>query len=120
RFEQALALCFSADITVKANLDFLLRADTKTRYEAHKIGIDAGFLTVDEARGLEDREPLEGQPDDLASPRELTEMVQKIYLGVGKVITADEARAMLNAAGAGLDVPGPPLPQAPHRTGAET
>jgi hypothetical protein len=30
----------------------------KTRYEAHAIGIDSGFLTVDEVRQLEDRPPL--------------------------------------------------------------
>ena len=30
-----------------------LRADTKDRYEAYKIGIEAGFLTIDEVRQLE-------------------------------------------------------------------
>lgn len=30
-----------------------LRADTKTRYESYKIAIDAGFLTIDEVRQLE-------------------------------------------------------------------
>lgn len=40
------------------NVDALLRPDTKTRYEAHKIALDAGFLTVDEVRELENREPL--------------------------------------------------------------
>lgn len=42
----------------KMNVDALLRPDTKTRYEAHKIALDAGFLTVDEVRELENREPL--------------------------------------------------------------
>jgi HK97 family phage portal protein len=42
----------------KMNIDALLRPDTKTRYETHKIGLDAGFLTVDEVRELENREPL--------------------------------------------------------------
>lgn len=116
RFEQALSRCFPSGTWVKANLDSYLRADTKTRYEAHKIAVEGGWLTVDEVREIEDREPLEGQADDLVSAREMTEMVQKVYLGVGKVITADEARAMLNAAGAGLDVPGPPLPQTPDTT----
>lgn len=37
----------------------------------------------------------------------LVEMVQKVYLGVGVVITADEARKMLNDAGAGLTGPAP-------------
>lgn len=37
----------------RINVDALLRTDTKTRYEAHKIGLDAGFLTVDEVRSIE-------------------------------------------------------------------
>ncbi|MEJ1087047.1 hypothetical protein WDU99_01805 [Microbacterium sp. Mu-80] len=32
----------------------------------------------------------------------MAELIQKIYLGVGKVITADEARAIANRAGADL------------------
>jgi hypothetical protein len=37
-----------------------------------------------------------------ASPRELAELIQKIYLGVGKVLTPEEARQIANRAGAGL------------------
>lgn len=43
---------------VKFKPDGILRGDTKSRYEAHKIGIDAGFLTVDEVREMENRSPL--------------------------------------------------------------
>jgi HK97 family phage portal protein len=35
-----------------------LRADTKTRYESYKLAIDAGFLTVDEVRQLENMNAL--------------------------------------------------------------
>ena len=35
-----------------------MRVALKDRYDAHKTGIDAGFLTVNEARELEDRPPL--------------------------------------------------------------
>jgi len=38
-----------------------LRADTKTRYESYKIAVDAGFLTIDEVRQLENLNKLEGQ-----------------------------------------------------------
>jgi HK97 family phage portal protein len=38
-----------------------LRADTKTRFESYKLGIDAGFLTVDEVRQLENMNSLEGE-----------------------------------------------------------
>jgi len=37
-----------------------------------------------------------------ATPRELAEIVQKIYLGVGSVVSSDEARRILNDAGADL------------------
>lgn len=40
------------------NLDAVLRPDTKTRYEAHSIGIAAGFLTIDEVRSIEGLPPL--------------------------------------------------------------
>ena len=39
--------------TVRFNLDGLLRTDTKTRYEAHAIAINSGFLTVAEVREIE-------------------------------------------------------------------
>lgn len=40
------------------NLDAIIRADLKTRYEAHGIALDKKFLTVDEVRALEDRQPM--------------------------------------------------------------
>lgn len=39
---------------------------------------------------------------DAEIARNVTEMVQKVYLGVGKVLTEDEARQLLNRAGAEL------------------
>ena len=45
---------------IKHNLDALLRADIKTRYEAYKTGIMSGFLTQNEVRALEDRDAVEG------------------------------------------------------------
>lgn len=43
---------------VRFNLDVLLRADTKTRYETHSIALDKKFKTVDEIREDEDLPPL--------------------------------------------------------------
>jgi HK97 family phage portal protein len=45
---------------VKFNLEGLLRGDIETRYNAHKVGIQNGFMTLNEARMLEGFEPLEG------------------------------------------------------------
>lgn len=70
RFEQALSLLFPRGTIVRANLDSLLRADTLTRYQAHEIGIRAGFLTDDEAREYERRPPLtDAQREQFADRR---------------------------------------------------
>uniref|UniRef100_UPI00047C5918 phage portal protein n=1 Tax=Caldanaerobius polysaccharolyticus TaxID=44256 RepID=UPI00047C5918 len=45
---------------VKFNVDAVLRADIKTRYEAYKTAIQSGFLTPNEVREMEEREPLQG------------------------------------------------------------
>jgi HK97 family phage portal protein len=42
----------------KFNAGGLLRPTLRERYEAHRIGIEAGFLTRNEVRELEDRPPL--------------------------------------------------------------
>lgn len=44
--------------TCRFNADAFLRPDTKTRYEAHQVGIASGFLTVDEVREIEGLPPL--------------------------------------------------------------
>ena len=49
--------------------------------------------------------PNEG--DKGGGARNIVEMIQKVYLGVGVVITADEAREILNKAGANLTGPAP-------------
>jgi HK97 family phage portal protein len=59
RFEQAFSDLLPRGQVAKFNVDAFLRTDTLTRYQAHKIGIDGGFLTADEARLLEDLQPLE-------------------------------------------------------------
>lgn len=45
-------------VFVKLNMDALLRAGTKERYDAHAVGLTAGFLTHDEVRRIEDLPPL--------------------------------------------------------------
>lgn len=65
-----------------------------------------------------------GGPQDIPTQektaRAVGELLQKLYLGVGVVITPDEARSLLNKAGAGLGAapeltnpPPPPPPAAP-------
>lgn len=45
---------------VKFNIEALLRTDTKSRYEAHKLGIDAGWLLKSEVRRIENLPPKPG------------------------------------------------------------
>lgn len=44
----------------KVNVNALLRADLKTRYESYAVGIKNKFLVPNEARGWEDLDPLDG------------------------------------------------------------
>jgi HK97 family phage portal protein len=62
QFEQTLSLAFPRGTKVRANQDAVLEPDTLTRYQAHQIGIQNGFLTVDEAREYEHRPPLPEKP----------------------------------------------------------
>jgi HK97 family phage portal protein len=52
----------------KLNASSYLRADAKTRYETHKLGIDAGFLMRSEARAYEELEPIDDIDDDGPEP----------------------------------------------------
>lgn len=55
---------------------------------------------------LDPTDPEVGASGKLA-PEQLAQMIQKIYLGVGTVLSDDEARGILNDAGANLTGPGP-------------
>jgi len=57
RIEQKLTDYIPRGQSAKFNVDALLRPDTKSRYEAHAIALRYGFLTIDEVRELEHREP---------------------------------------------------------------
>lgn len=85
--------------------------------EAIKLLIECKAITPDEALeahlrlsyNLPDRKADDGKPGngpDALVAREAAEAIQKIYLGVGKVISVEEARAIANRVGA--DLTGPP------------
>lgn len=121
---------------VRFDADALARTDLFTRYKAYELGIRAGFLLDDEARADDKRPPLTdeqrakiaskgGKPvpapastsAKVAAPekdddaKRIAEVVQKVYLGVGKMLTEDEAREIVNRAGADL-----PLGYSPSNT----
>ncbi len=50
---------------VKFNVDAMIRVETKTRYDVHKIAREIGLVNIDELRKLEDMPPLpDGQGED--------------------------------------------------------
>jgi HK97 family phage portal protein len=60
RVERAVSGLLASTQTAKFNAGGFVRATLRDRYEAHRIGIEAGFLTRNEARELEDRPPITG------------------------------------------------------------
>jgi HK97 family phage portal protein len=68
RLEHTLNASLPRGQFVKFNTGALLRTDLKTRYESYQIGLAAGFLSVDEVRELEDREPLPAAAQPAAGP----------------------------------------------------
>lgn len=58
KIEDALTALTPRGQTVRFNLDALLRSDTTTRYSAHRTALEAGFLTRDEVRAIENLPPL--------------------------------------------------------------
>jgi HK97 family phage portal protein len=112
------------DQQLRFKFNGLVRGDIKSRYEAYAIGRQWGWLSADKIMELEDENPLpNGQGEhyleplnmrradqvldgSALSPRELAEMLQKVYLSVGVVITDEEARALMNRAGMDLTAPG--------------
>ena len=68
RMENALSRLRPRGRFVKFNAGALLRADLKTRYEAHVLAIRGGFNTPNERRNLEDYGPLPGGDELLWPP----------------------------------------------------
>lgn len=101
RIEQAFSRLLPSGRRARFNVDQILRADIEARYRAYALGLDNGFLTVNEVRGMEGLPPVPGG-DKVANARDLAEIIQKVYLGVGKVLTSDEARTIVNKGGGGL------------------
>lgn len=98
----------------KLNPNALLRMDLKSRYESYEIGVKGRWLPPSRILDLENMPPLTleeeaefarlfPQPLDTPKEKQLAELVQKIYLGVGTVISSEEARVLLEQAGFPID-----------------
>lgn len=94
-----------------------LRGDTGSRYAAYATARQWGWLSIDDIRALEDMNPLPDgageayleplnmrhagavEDDAVQRAQALASVLQKLYLGVGSVITEAEARNLLRDAG---------------------
>lgn len=135
-FDDDLAGSPLSRMFIEANLEGLLRGDSVARSDFYNKGITGGWMMPQTAAQKENlpapaelayfQRPLnvavvrpgEGDVPDNPTPSEVASIIQKAYLGVGKVITSDEARALANKAGAGLTPIGPPEASALVGTGA--
>ena len=61
KIEEALTTFTPRGQTVRFQISALLRSDTLTRYQAHQIALNAGFMTLNEIRAIESLPPLENQ-----------------------------------------------------------
>lgn len=58
KFEAAIDALLPRGTSLKIDFRQILRGDTTSRYQAYQVGLDAGFLTIDEVRDAEDLPPL--------------------------------------------------------------
>lgn len=69
KIEEALTVFTPRGQTVRFQISALLRSDTLTRYQAHQIALNAGFMTLNEIRAIESLPPLENQdPKEAVKP----------------------------------------------------
>jgi HK97 family phage portal protein len=70
---KALAEADKPRLQIRHNMDAVLRATTNERYQAHATAINAGFMTVNEARAKENLPPVAGG-DTLRVPLNMAEL----------------------------------------------
>ena len=93
RLEKALSSQMPPGRYVKINVNGLLRGDMKTRFEAYRIGDEAGFVQNAEIRAWEDLPPM---PEEAPAPPALVDQIE----AVGQLIRAGfEPAAALEVVG---------------------
>jgi HK97 family phage portal protein len=60
KIENALTTLLPSGVFVKFNMDSILRGDIQTRFSAYSTGTQAGFLSVNDIRRIEDLSPVDG------------------------------------------------------------
>ena len=108
-----------AGVYAEFTVEGLLRGDSAARAAFYRTMVEIKAMNPNEVRVRENLEPYEGG-DVYANPnitttsmgegdvdvREVAEILQKLYLSVGTVITVDEARRLMQRTGIELDAGG--------------
>ncbi|MET7749941.1 phage portal protein [Micromonospora sp. NPDC005367] len=68
RIEQAFSAILPEGQSLRFNVNARMRVKTSERYAAYRTAIESGFMSVDEVRALEDREPLAGGAGNFGTP----------------------------------------------------
>lgn len=148
RTEQAVTRILKPEpVYARYSLEGLLRGAPKDRADFYTKMWQLGVFSTNEIRELEDKGPIEGgdvryvalnygplgqtgaggngqdqpaEPTSAETARKVAEIAQKVYLAVdgNKMLTTEEGRTLLNAAGAGLD-PANPFPETPEPAPAD-
>jgi HK97 family phage portal protein len=71
--EDALTDFVAGRARVKFNVEGILRGATADRYNAYKVALDAGWLTKNEVRTIEDLPPIDGLDDVVEAPAPVAE-----------------------------------------------
>lgn len=110
-FEDAWSDLIAQPHTVKFDVDAILRMDAEARANLNKVRLESRTLTINEVRVDEGEEPfadpIYDQPGIPGGQQTIGQMIKEITPGVGVVVTADEARGILNEQGADLVIPAP-------------
>lgn len=113
--EQTIGALLPTGRDMRIDFAELTRPDPAQQIPVINAAIQSGLLDVNEGRAQLGLPPKEGDADgsdsEVARRLASAEVVQKVYLGVGTVITSDEARQLINEAGGSLAVPGPDFSQ---------
>lgn len=113
RIENALSALLPEGVRTRFNRNAFLRSDPPGRHDLYDLRLKNRTMSVNEVRALEDEQPIPGDeydepgiPAEGGDSRSLSaaEVSQKVYLAVqAGVLTEEEGRQMIAAAGADID-----------------
>lgn len=106
KLESAYSRLLPQPAFVRFNMDAILRGDLATRFSAYSTGVQAGFLTINDIRRLEDLQPAEGGDVyrvplanvNLAAA-DLTELDKKVLMASRLLNAGFEPASVLDALG---------------------